>query len=361
MPSPSSSWRLPVFSLDCLGRQGRGCMGCGSAAGRVCDFFSLASSSFSVSRNPAFLLSPVHQGKSLGVEDSGSVAEGCDRACFPVFGVLQLHVRGDQGVRGLEADYRSVGSKSFCGKDPVQDGDHSVGTLFDPPVQLDGFSGSQGCVPSSSSASFKLQVSAVRGRGQDVAVSSLVLRPQVFTRVMALVSAFLHRLGIRVPRHLGEGHCFGPLRGPENHCESREVLADSFSGCVVSMGKDRFADFPSFADSFEDRKVLLSSRRISVIKRAVCEILEGSVGSPGFSSPSGSRGSSPGALVSAVSANTLGFPGRISDYLVEHLSRRPSLVVRRGSSGGGRFVRVPPSGPDVVVRRVGSRLVSYRL
>ena len=152
-------------------------MGCGSAAGRVCDSFSLASSSFSVSHNPAFLLSPVHQGESLGVGDSGSVAEGCDRACFPVFGVLQPHVRGDQGARGPEADYRSVGSKSFCGKDSIQEGDHSVGNSFDPPVRLDHFSGSQGCVPSSSSASFEPQVSAVCGRGQDVAVSSLVLRP----------------------------------------------------------------------------------------------------------------------------------------------------------------------------------------
>ena len=151
-------------------------MGCGSAAGRVCDSFSLASSSFSVSHNPAFLLSPVNQGESLEVGDSGSVAEGCDRTCFPVFGVLQPHVCGDQGVRGLETDYRSVSSKSFCGKYPVQDGDHSVGTSFDPRVRLDGFSGSQGCVPSSSSASFERQVSAVRGRGQDVAVSSLVLR-----------------------------------------------------------------------------------------------------------------------------------------------------------------------------------------
>ena len=142
----------------------------------------------------------------------------------------------------------------------------------------------------------------------------------------------------------GEGHCFRPLRGLGNHCESREVLADSFSGCVVSRGQDRFANFPGFTDSFEDRKVLLNSRRISILKRAVGEILEGSVGSPGFSSPSGSRGSSPGALASAVSANVLGFPGRISDYSVGRLlSRKPSLVMRIGSSGGECFVRVPPS------------------
>ena len=69
--------------------------------GRVCDSLPLASPSFLVPYNPAFLLSPVHQGESFGVGDPGSVAEGCNRACSPVFGVLQPHVRGDTRRPGV--------------------------------------------------------------------------------------------------------------------------------------------------------------------------------------------------------------------------------------------------------------------
>ena len=46
------------------------------------------------------------------------------------------------------------------------------------------------------------------------------------------------------------------------------------------MNQVRVADFPGFADSLEDRKVLLNSRRISILKGAVCEVLEDSAGPP---------------------------------------------------------------------------------
>ena len=70
------------------------------------------------------------------------------------------------------------------------------------------------------------------------------------------------------------------------------------------------SDFLGFADSIEDSKVLLISKRISVLKRAVCEVLEGAAGSPGLNDSSSSRGSSPPALGPVGSSCRLELPGR---------------------------------------------------
>ena len=88
---------------------------------------------------------------------------------------------------------------------------------------------------------------------------------------------------------MGKGQCSGTLRGLGYCSQPGEVLSGSFSDCVVSGGQDKLADFPGFADSYEDRKVLLNSRRIFILKKAVCELLEGSAGSPGLPHSSGPK------------------------------------------------------------------------
>ena len=76
-------------------------------------------------------------------------------------------------------------------------------------------------------------------------------------------------------------------------------VVDSFADHRLSGDQDRVADFPGFADSLEDRKVLLNSRRISVLKGAVCEVLEGSFRPPHVVHSAGSR-RSPSDEVPAV-------------------------------------------------------------
>ena len=138
-------------------------------------------------------------------------------------------------------------------------------------MRLDGFSGSERCIHSSSSVSFKPQVSEVCGRGKTwqfrVLCFGLTTAPHVFTRVMAPVSVFLHRLGIHVLCYLDDWLILAAsqeedlwardtrsLRGLGGQGQFSEVLADSISGCVVPRGQDRFTDFTGFADSYEDRK-----------------------------------------------------------------------------------------------------------
>ena len=73
---------------------------------------------------------------------------------------------------------------------------------------------------------------------------------------------------------LGKGQGSQPLPGAGSCCQPREVDSNCISDHCLLGNQDRLADFPGFGDSLEDRKVLVNSRRISVLKGAVCEVLE---------------------------------------------------------------------------------------
>ena len=188
----------------------------------------------------------------------------------------------------------------------------------------------------------------------------LTTAPQVFTWVMALVSSFLHRLGLRILLYLNDWLVLAASR--EEALWARDTILQLCEdlGMLVNLEKsslipsqDRLTDFLGFTDSFEDRKVLLNSRRISVLKKAVCEVLEGSARSSGLSDPSCSRWSAAGEITSVGPEVSLGLQGRVGSGGVGCLlSERPSLVVRRGSSGRGGLSVVPLTRADVLVRRI---------
>ena len=138
------------------------------------------------------------------------------------------------------------------------------------------------------------------------------------------------------------------------HCgQPGEARSFSSSVCGLFESQDRLADFPGFADSIEDRKILLNSRRISVLKRAVCEVLEGSVRSPGSSDSFGSRLSSAPEVPPISSSFGVGLCGRVRPSgLGRLLPNRSSVVVRRGSVNRLCVSGVPPSRVDVLVQRV---------
>ena len=209
---------------------------------------------------PAFVFSPFHQGESLGVGDSGSAAKGCSRAYVPDSGVLQPHVRSDQGVWWLETNFRFVHLQQLRGEDPFQDGDHPIGATFCRSQRLDGHSGSEGRLPSGSDTSCELQVSAVRGRGQGLAVSGLMFRPhhsassinpgngscvvspspvrsEDFTLPRRLASPCSFLQG----GSLGEGLFSPVMQGLRNHSEPRKIIPTSISSSVVPRGQDRLS------------------------------------------------------------------------------------------------------------------------
>ena len=101
------------------------------------------------------------------------------------------------------------------------------------------------------------------------------------------------------------------MSGLRDHCESRQVFSHSVSDRGLSGNQDRAADFPGFADSLEDRKVLLNSRKISVLKGAVCEVLVGSAGLPRVADAPHSRRSASNESSPASSQKKLELPGRL--------------------------------------------------
>ena len=143
----------------------------------------------------------------------------------------------------------------------------------------------------------------------------------------------------------GQGICF--VSGSRDSCESREVVVDSFADHSLSRDQDRVADFLGFANSLEDRKVLLNSRRISVLKGAVCEVLESSFRPPCVVHSVGSWRSSPDEVPSVGPQTKLGFSGRLGlDSLGLPFLRGSSVVVRRGSFEEG--VSLDVSFPDLM-------------
>ena len=156
---------------------------------------------------------------------------------------------------------------------------------------------------------------------------------------------------------LGKGQGSQPLSGAGNHCQPREVDTYSISDHCLLGNQDRLADFPGFSDSLEDRKVLLNSGRISVLKGAVCKVLE-SLARPSRHSVSPcsewpvSNESSPIGSKLSLGFSGRGYPGSLGSSF----SGRPSVVVHRRSSRRGDLSSPALSRPYVLVRRLQPRL-----
>ena len=195
--------------------------------------------------------------------------------------------------------------------------------------------------------------------------------PQVFTRVIAPVSGFLHQLGIQMLLYLDDWLILASSQ--EEACWARDKVlslcqelgsvvnleksTNSISGHYLFGNQDRLADFPDFGDSLKDRKVLLNSKRISVLKGAVCKVLEGLAGPPRLSvSPCSKRPASNESFTigskSGLGLSGRGYPGSLGSSF----SGQPSVVVHRGSSQRGDLLSPTLSRPNILVRRLQPRL-----
>ena len=103
---------------------------------------------------------------------------------------------------------RPLPLERVCASNSIQDGDQPVGSPCSSETRLYGLQRPEGCLPSGSNSSREQEVSSVRGLREGLPVQGPLLRavhgPQVFTRVMALVSSFLHSLGIRILLYLDD-------------------------------------------------------------------------------------------------------------------------------------------------------------
>ena len=107
--------------------------------------------------------------------------------------------------------------------------------------------------------------------------------PQVFTWVMAPVSAILHSLGIRMRRYLdtwlvlsgvsprGSSDCPPTLSRFGDCHPSQEFQPHTFPGSAVSVGRHRFHLFQGFSVGGTHLTAAIYSRRISVMRLAYRE------------------------------------------------------------------------------------------
>ena len=174
--------------------------------------------STSCGAHPFSVLQPhFHQGQGLGEGGSASCRERSGRACSFAFSrLLQPGICGDEGLGVMETSDRFVNPQSESPQDSLEDGDSSVCASVCAEQRLDGLHRLEGCILASSSTSGQSQVPQICRSESSFQFKALCFglstAPQVFTRVMAPVSAILHRLGIRMCRYLDDWLIQAPSR-----------------------------------------------------------------------------------------------------------------------------------------------------
>ena len=187
--------RLSVAPLAGVERRGRGTLGSGGLAVGISD--SLPSGSHLIQGSHPFsgLLSQLDQGQSSGGRGSGFTGQGCngDRSPF-LSGLLQLVICCNESFGSVEAGHRPFHSELEDSTDILQDGDTSI-CPGDWMVSLD-LKDAYLQVPMHPESRKFLRF-MVGGKVYQLKVLcfGLSTAPQVFTRVMAPMSAILHRMG----------------------------------------------------------------------------------------------------------------------------------------------------------------------
>ena len=205
----TSNRQMSVAPLAGMMRQGSGSLGDGGFALGLQNTFSCGPQAVQGIHPLPVLQSLFHQGQGLGTGSALSCQEGSCGACSSSFArVLQPVVCGDEGLRVMETGYRPFSTESEGAQDFLHDGDSPICSSVSSTRRLDGVSRLEGCLLAGSGSSGQPQVSQIRSFGQVYQFKALCFdlstAPQVFTRVMAPVSAFLRRTGIHICRYLDD-------------------------------------------------------------------------------------------------------------------------------------------------------------
>ena len=295
--------------------------------------------------------------------------KGAVEPALPTPGFYSRMFVVSKATGGLAADFQPVHPEPECGSDSFSDGDISDGSLFCAEERLDGLYRSEGCLPSDSDPSCVSQASQVHSRREDLAVpvpllwsvhsptglhsrdgSCVGVPPSAGSSDTSVSRRLADSCVVAGGSLLGKGSGPLPLSGAGNCGQPGEVDPYSISTDNLLGNQDRLADFQGFGDSLEDGKVLLNSKRISVLKGAVCEVLEGLAGPPRLSVSSCSEWSASNESFTIGSKSRLGFSGRGGlGSLGSSFSGQSSVVVHRWSTRRGDLSSPALSRPNVLV------------
>ena len=195
--------------------------------------------------------------------------------------------------------------------------------------------------------------------------------PQVFTRVMAPVSAILHSLGIRLRRYLDDWLIQASSREQvllalrtvfrlHNSGDSRqlgEVSACADSENALPRSPVGLCQFPGFSSPETSRQASLNWRRISILRKLTYEILARVAGGSALYDSAHSGGMAADAVIPVRASLRLGSLRSRSACAV--VSREPSgssLVIRPRTARVRNLSRAGVSPARLVVRRVRCQL-----
>ena len=192
-----------------VGLEGSGCgrLGGGGSSGRLSDPFRPSTSSIRAPTLPAGVLPTVHQGSRLNPGASTPSSEGGSRTSPSVSGFLQLSVPRPEGFGVVASHHRPVDPERLRHLVSLPHGDSTVSPSFRPGdwmVSLD-LQDTYLQVPIHRDSRRYLRF-VIKGRAYQFRVLcfGLTTTPQVFTRIMAPVSAILHKYGVRMLRYLDD-------------------------------------------------------------------------------------------------------------------------------------------------------------
>ena len=180
----------------------------------------------------------------------------------------------------------------------------------------------------------------------------LTTAPQVFTRIMAPVSAILHKYGVRMLRlpgrlaHPGlfrnrlssiEGQAPSSLHRTWHPGQPHEVVSDSVSVHSILGHGDPVSALPCSSHTNAGRQPFSSDRRVPVDLFSSCVPLASPPRPPVLPDSSRPRWDDQDETAPALSQGPVGLSGRpVPGLLVPSLQRGSSLVVGAGSAEGGR-------------------------
>ena len=260
---------------------------------------------------------------------------------------LQPDICGDEGLWVLETSDRFVYAQSESPQDSLQDGDSPVCASVCAERRLDGFHRLEGCLLANPHTSGQSQVSQIRSFESSISVQSSVLRSLYgssgFTRVMAPVSAFLHRLGIQMCRYLDDwllqaSSCLLALQALETLirlCQDVGIVINwekSKSHSIAESGILRcdslLHSFQGFSLPAESREAMLKRRRILVLRHTACLFMDKAVRNSVISDINCSGGKVTDAIPSASPSPSMESEGRLH---LDSLGSRVSFGMVDGS------------------------------
>ena len=346
--SLTGGWRLPSQQLVGLAGSGSGLLGSGGSAGRLSDPLRPSSSSIRVPNLPAGVLPTFHQGSRLkpGASEPAPQSPGFYSRLFlvkkasgswrPIIDLSTLNLFITSSRFHMETPRSVLNS--------IHPGDWMISLdLQDAYLQVPVHHDSRRFLR------FVLDGKPFQFR---VLCFSLTTAPQVFTRIMAPVSAILHRHGVRMLRYLDDWLI---LASSEIAClQSRDRLLAVCTELGIQVNLTKSSLVPSQSIVYLGMEILSlpfhcsshtntgrqpypSNRGVPVNLVSSSVPLASPSRPPIFPDSSRPRRDDQDETSPTLSQGPVGLSGRpVPGLLVPSLQRGSSLVVEAGSAEGGR-------------------------